>query len=57
MSIHKSLKLKGSLTRTRNVLTRDERIELMKERGTWKEGQSIYGLAKTRVSFARKSTS
>ncbi len=56
MSIHKSLKLKGSLARTRNVFKRDERIELMKERGTWEEGQSIYGLAKTRVSFAKKST-
>lgn len=56
MSIHKSLKLRGSLARTRNVFKRDERIELMKERGTWVEGQSIYGLAKTRVSFAKKST-
>ncbi len=53
MSIHKSLKLKGSLKRTRNVFTRSERIELMKERGTWKEGQSLYGLAKTRVRFGK----
>ncbi len=55
MSIHKSLKLKGGLRRTRNVLTRQERILLMKERGAWDEGQSIYGLAKTRVSFAKKN--
>ena len=53
MSIHKSLKLKGGLARTRNVFTRGERIELMKERGTWKEGQSLYGLAKTRVHFGK----
>ena len=31
MSVHKSLKLKGSLKRVRNVLTRTERIELMQE--------------------------
>ncbi len=50
MSVHKSLKLKGSLSRTRNVQTRSERIQLMKERGTWKQGRSIYGLPKTRVT-------
>ena len=55
MSVHKSLKLKGSLARARNVLTRNERILLMKDRGVWEEGQSIYGLAKTRVSFAKKT--
>lgn len=49
MTVHKSLKLKGSLQRSRNVLTRDERIQLMKERGNWKKGRSIYGLPKTRV--------
>jgi small basic protein (TIGR04137 family) len=55
MSVHKSLKLKGSLQRSRNVLKREERIELMKERGQWKGEQSIYGLPKTRVSFAKKT--
>jgi small basic protein (TIGR04137 family) len=49
MSVHKSLKLKGSLQRARNVMTRVERIELMKARGHWKAGRSIYGLPKTRV--------
>ncbi|MHC4971655.1 MAG: small basic protein [Planctomycetota bacterium] len=49
MSVHKSLKLKGSLQRARNVLRRAERIELMKARGAWKKGRSIYGLPKTRV--------
>jgi small basic protein (TIGR04137 family) len=43
MSIHKSLKLKGSMQRARNVLTRKERIAVMKEL------KSIYGLPKTRV--------
>ena len=55
MSVHKSLKLKGGLQRSRNVFRRHERILLMKERGVWKEGQSIYGLPKTRVSFAKKT--
>jgi small basic protein (TIGR04137 family) len=49
MSIHKSLKLKGALQRERNVLTRKERIAVMKERGEWKNVKSIYGLPKTRV--------
>ena len=49
MSIHKSLKMKGSLKRERNVLTRAERIQKMKERGKWDEGRSIYGLPKTRA--------
>ncbi len=51
MSVHKSLKLKGSLQRSRNVLTREERIRIMKERGTWKKGQSIYGIPKTRTDI------
>jgi len=54
MTVHKSLKLKDSLTRARNVLQRAERIRLMKDRGTWKEGQSIYGLRKTRVELTKK---
>jgi small basic protein (TIGR04137 family) len=49
MSIHKSLKLKGALARERNVLTRKERIAVMKDRGDWKNVKSIYGLPKTRV--------
>ena len=49
MSIHKSLKLKGGLSRERNVLTRKERISVMKERGDWDSTRSIYGIPKTRV--------
>lgn len=49
MSIHKSLKLKGSMQRTRNVMTRKERVLLMKERGNWVEGRSVYSLPKTRA--------
>jgi small basic protein (TIGR04137 family) len=50
MSVHKSLRLKGSLGRARNVMTRAERIDTMKERGAWpKDGRSVFGLPKTRI--------
>ena len=49
MTIDKSLKRKGRLVRSRNVLKRGERILQMKTQETWKEGQSPVGLAKTRV--------
>ena len=49
MSVHKSLKLKNALVRQRNVLTRAERIEILKARGEWKDGERIYGLRKTRA--------
>ncbi len=49
MTIDRSLKTKGRLSRSRNVLKRDERIEQMKREEKWVEGQSPLGLAKTRV--------
>ncbi len=49
MSIHKSLKLKNTLVRARNVFTRAERLEILKAKARWKEGESIYGLPKTRT--------
>ena len=49
MSIHKSLKLRSKLVRTRNVLTRAERIDLLEEQRRWKEGDSIYDLPKVKV--------
>ncbi|HXG60530.1 MAG TPA: small basic protein, partial [Planctomycetota bacterium] len=48
MSIHKSLRTAGKLRRHRNVLTRAERLELLKKDGRWKEEQSIFGLPKVR---------
>lgn len=51
MSVHKSLKLKNTLVRARNVWSRAERIAKLKERNLWKEGQSIYGLRKTRTDI------
>ncbi len=49
MTIDKSLKTKGRLIRSRNVLKRHERIEQMQKEDKWVEGDSPLGLAKTRV--------
>ncbi len=49
MSIHKSLKSKGKLRRHRNVLTRTEQLDTLKEDERWQDGDSVYGLPKVRV--------
>lgn len=49
MAIDKSLRRKGRLVRSRNVLKREERIDQMKSEENWKDGQSPLGLPKTRV--------
>jgi len=46
MSIDHSLKIKGALSRHRNVLTRAERIEQLKDEERWSEGNSLLGLPK-----------
>ena len=46
MSVDRSLKIKGALTRHRNVLTRAERIEQLKDEDRWSEGDSLLGLPK-----------
>jgi small basic protein (TIGR04137 family) len=54
MSVHKSLKVRGKLARSRNVLTRAERIDLMEQRRTWEDGDPVYGLPKTKVVKPKK---
>jgi small basic protein (TIGR04137 family) len=49
MSIDKSLRRKNSLQRSRNVLTRGERIKVMTDEDRWEEGRSPFGLPKTKV--------
>jgi small basic protein (TIGR04137 family) len=49
MSIDKSLRRKNSLERSRNVLTRGERIKVLQDEERWKDGRSPYGLPKVRV--------
>jgi len=58
MSIDRSLKIKGALSRHRNVLTRAERIEQLKEEEAWSEGDSLLGLPKVahRKSHAGRKT-
>ena len=46
MSIDRSLKITGALSRHRNVLSRAERIEKLIEEERWEEGDPITGLAK-----------
>jgi small basic protein (TIGR04137 family) len=46
MSIDRSLKVKGALSRHRNVLKRAERIDLLKDEEKWEDGDSVLGLPK-----------
>ena len=46
MSIDRSLKIAGGLTRHRNVLTRAERIVKLTEQEVRQEGDSVFGLPK-----------
>jgi small basic protein (TIGR04137 family) len=49
VAIDKSLRRKGRLVRSRNVMTREERVDQMKREETWIDGRSPLGLPKTRV--------
>lgn len=53
MSIHRSLYQAGKLKRHRNVLTRAERLEVLKREERWKEEDSVYGLPKVRNIMVR----
>lgn len=57
MTIDKSLKIRAGITRSRNVLTRAERLEKLKERNRWSEGDPVLGLPKVgvvKVSLRKK---
>jgi small basic protein (TIGR04137 family) len=49
MSQHSSLKSATRITARRNVLKRFERVDLLKKRGKWKEGDRGLGLPKTKA--------
>ena len=49
VTIDKSLRRKGRLRRSRNVLKRAERITRLEFEDRWEEGQSPFGLPKVRV--------
>jgi small basic protein (TIGR04137 family) len=46
MSLDRSLKSASSLVRHRNVLTRTERLDQLKEEEKWDESKSVFGLPK-----------
>jgi len=48
MSQHKSFKPPGGNVKRRNVLKRFERIDLLKKRGQWKDGDRVVSLVKTK---------
>ncbi|QDU80444.1 hypothetical protein Pla110_21740 [Polystyrenella longa] len=49
MTIDKSLRRGSRLVRSRNVLTRDERIERLQMEDRWTDDSSALGLPKVRV--------
>ncbi len=55
MSLDKSLRRKGGIVRSRNVLTRAERIKQLMQEERWQEGMSPFGLPKVRVIKLKKS--
>lgn len=50
MTIDKSLKIKAGSAKTRNVLTRPERLRKLIADDRWKEGDAVYGIPKVRVT-------
>ncbi len=46
MSMHPSLKAATRIAVKRNVLKRFERIDVMRKKGKWKDGDRAYGLPK-----------
>lgn len=57
MSVDKTLKSRSTLERHRNVLTRAERIAVLKETERWTDGMSVFGLPKIvhrKVSVGKK---
>ncbi|MFA5251838.1 MAG: small basic protein [Phycisphaerae bacterium] len=57
MSIDRSLKLRDALVRHRNVLTRAERIDRLKDEEKWEDDSSVLGLPKVshRKTRAKKA--
>lgn len=48
MAQHRSLKSASALGAKRNVMKRFERVEILKKRGQWKDGDRVVGLRKTK---------
>ncbi len=54
MSVDKSLVSKLAMSRSRNVYTRTERLEILKREGRLRSDGSVLGLPKTRVEKTMK---
>ena len=54
MSLDRGLKSKGRMSRQRNVLTRAERLEILEDRGDWRDEDSVFGLDKVRVHRVKR---
>jgi small basic protein (TIGR04137 family) len=49
MTIDKSLRVKRGMARSRNVLTRAERLAKLKDSDRWSDGDPVLGMPKVRV--------
>jgi small basic protein (TIGR04137 family) len=49
MTIDRSLRVRSGSIANRNVLTRGERLQKLKEAEKWQDGSSVFGLPKVRV--------
>lgn len=49
MSIHPSLSSSDKNKKQRSVLKRIERLRTMQEKGSWKEGDNVFGLPKIKT--------
>src|SRR5262247_848305 len=56
MTIHKSLRVRTSLTRARNVWKRVERVIKLEEEGKFADGRSVFGLPKVKTRLKVKAT-
>ena len=52
MSQHRSLRAASTSGAKRNAMKRFERVEVLKKRGQWKEGDRVTGLRKTKAAVA-----
>lgn len=50
MSQHPSLRSNAGTGAKRNVMKRFERVEILKKRGQWKDGDRVTGLRKTKAA-------
>jgi small basic protein (TIGR04137 family) len=56
VTIHKSLRVKSTMTRARNVWKRVERVIKLEEDGKFAEGASVFGLVKVKTRLKVKGT-